>query len=181
MRFGIAETQNDRIEAGKLIQNVFVDEMGFSRIGPDRFDDDAIFVTVRSDSDLIATIRIILDGPSGLPLDKYVNIDNIRRQSGRLAEVSRLACHSNHRNKLVTLKGAGFLKSMGRKMGATHFVCDALIELVPLYARVGFVAFGEPFIDISACKSGENIDKPNAQVMWAAVRSLKTWHRRFQQ
>lgn len=180
MRFGLADTQEERIKASRLIHNVFVDEMALTQILPDEFDADAVFLTVRSDLNLIATIRIILDGPRGLPMDKYVNIDNIRGQSGRLAEVSRLASHSKHRNKQVTLKGAGFLKSIGRKIGATHFVCDALIELVPLYSRVGFVPVGEPFIDISARKSGEDTTKPNAQVMWVAVWALKTWHRRVQ-
>ncbi|MEZ4871688.1 MAG: hypothetical protein R2827_05450 [Bdellovibrionales bacterium] len=44
---------------------------------------------------MVGTLSIILDGPLGLPIDEFINIDGQRRQGQRIVELSALAVRNS--------------------------------------------------------------------------------------
>lgn len=142
----------------------------------DEFDKDAVFLVGltngESGNSVIAAMRLVPDGSHGLPLDRYFDLSHLRTQSDRLAEVSRFVCLKEHRGQLVGIRSANFFRETIERLRFTHLVIDSLLELIPLYERVGFKKHGEPFFDESVHRPGEPHGIPNAQVMFVAAKDL---------
>lgn len=175
VHYGIATKVEEQKQARYLIYGVFMQELGFVSVRPDQFDASAVYVVGKKSSAIIAAVRIVLDSEDGLPLDGYYDLSALRSRAYRLVEVGRLACHPDHRTNLVALRGRGSMIRAAANMGASHLVIDSLIELTPLYRRIGFSPVGEPFVDPTVQRSNEHRSAPNAQVMWAAIDELRGW------
>lgn len=170
--YKIAESESEKAAARKLIEYVFVKELGYSKIKPDKFDDIAVFLITKFKGQIIAALRLIPDSEIGLPLDAHTDLSELRNNSKKLSEVSRLACLKDFRNNQVSLNGISFLKQVLDNMGVTHVVVDSFLHSARLYKQFGFKPVGKPIFDPTIFKVGADPDAPNSRVMFAKVKEL---------
>lgn len=175
LQYRIAE-EHERPTAISLIEQVFRKELGYEGVRSDGFDEHAVFLVGLNNGSngnmAVAALRLVPDGPHGLPLDRYFDLSHLRSRSERLAEVSRFACLKEYRGLTAGIRPVRFLKETVEHLGFTHLVIDALLTLVPLYERMGFKKYGEPFFDPSVQRSGEPDGTPNSQVMFLEMKDL---------
>lgn len=170
--YKIAEDLSEKKAARKLIEQVFVEELGYSRIQSDKFDDIAVFMIAKLNNQIIASLRLIPDSESGLPLDAYTDLSELRNINRKLVEVSRLACLKDFRDNHVSINGIAFLKEVLCDMGITHVVVDSFLHSARLYKQLGFTPLGKPIFDPTIFKEGADPAAPNSQVMYARVQDL---------
>lgn len=173
--YRVAETIAERDRAQSLIEAVFVAGMGLSGICRDEFDAVASFVLGDADGVAVAALRIVPDGPAGLPLDRHVCLAPLRSPSTSLAEVGRLVVLPEYRRHLVGVRGVPFLRDLAQRLGLTHLVVDSMLSRRRLYEHIGFVRWGEPFYDPTALEPGAQPGVPNGQVLVARLKELEGW------
>lgn len=137
---------------------IFVEELGWmarkdsgAHILVDEFDMDAANYAAYDDSgELVGSLRVIRDGPLGLPLERCRVLDGYR-QDRRLVELSRLAVAPSWRGGRL---GAMLMKAgyqCARRSGATHIVLDTYTGngMSPdrLYVKMGFDQLTEAYPD----------------------------------
>lgn len=171
LKFKIAETEIEKRAAQAVIYQVFGQELGFNKIMPDNFDDLAYYIIAIENKKVIAALRIIPDSPLKLPIDALLDLSAIRQDDVKLAEISRLACLKQYRNRTVTIKGLAFFKEFIQQQGYTHLVIESFLDKADFYRFLGFTAFSEPFCDQTLVNNGE--DCLNSIGMLAKVDQLR--------
>lgn len=162
-KYAVAEASS-RHAAQQLIRLVFVEELGFSGVGPDGFDEDATFLCASHGEVVVAAVRIVHDSERGLPLDKYVDLSSVRAQAAPIAEVSRLACHPNYREHGIVDRAVPWFIDVLRARSVQRVVIESLLKTAPYYQRFGFLPLGEPFLDPSVVGTRRSAG-PNAVAM----------------
>jgi predicted GNAT family N-acyltransferase len=170
--YKIAESQAEKIEARKVIEDVFVHELGCSSIKPDRFDELSTFIVAQVNGKTIAALRIIPDSGDGLPIEEYIDLSLFRNKNSKLGEVSRLACFKEYRNNTVILKGLSFFKQLAQNLDISHLVIESLLRTANLYRRIGFTPMGEPFFDSTVATSSADMT-PNSLAMLMRVEGIR--------
>ncbi len=171
--YRIAITNEERAAAVSVMRAVFVEELGYLEMESDEFDVSATFCVAYSADRAIACLRMIKDGPAGLPLDRRIDLSSVRDNGHHLAEISRLACLKEHRDQRVVMAGLGVLNSMARTAGVTRLVIEAFPHMAPFYERFGFAAHGQPFFDHTSVRDGESDAEPNAVLMTIDLDALQ--------
>ena len=171
--YQVASSASERAAAISVMRAVFVDELGYADMQGDQFDASATFFVALQEGQAIASIRLIVDGPLGLPLDQRADLSSLRHSKERLGEVSRLACLPEHRDRRVVAAGLGFVLATARHLGVTRLVLEALLHMAPLYERIGFVRQGGPFFDNTCVRRGESGMAPNSVLMTAELDALR--------
>ena len=117
----------------------------------DEYDEAAANYAAFDEADeVVGSVRVIADGPLGLPLERCSPLDGYRRGK-RLAEICRLAvCRDMRCTRLASLlMKAGW--QCADDLGATHVVMDTYIDerrkTHELYLWMGFKALGDPHPD----------------------------------
>lgn len=170
--YRVAQTLEERSAAIAVMRAVFVEELGYFDMESDEFDLAATFCVAFQDERAIACLRLIPDGPSGLPLDRRTNLDHMRGNGHRLAEVSRLACLSDYRDQKVVAAGLGFLRHTAQRLAVTRLIIEAFPHMTPFYERFGFVQHGRPFFDRTSLRIGDTATDPNAVLMTIDLDAL---------
>lgn len=145
--FKTAETETEKRAAQKVIYQVFGEELGFNKIKPDNFDEWAHYAIAIENEKVIAALRIIPDSPQKLPIDSFLDLSAIRQDDVKLAEISRLVCLKEYRNRTVTRKGLAYFREFILQQGFTHLVIESFLEKADFYRFLGFTPFSEPFCD----------------------------------
>ena len=170
--YKIAENNAEKDAAKNLIEQVFIKELGYSKMLSDKFDSIAIFLVATCNGHIIAALRLIPDSELELPLDNHIDLTGLRNESIKLAELSRLACLQDFRNNHVAINGLRFLMINLFDMGISHVVIDSFLHSARLYKRLGFKPLGKPIFDPTIYKEGDNPGVPNSLVMYAKVQDL---------
>lgn len=165
LSYRLAQDASERSLAIQLMHRVFVEELGYTGMGPDQFEALATYCLVFHDGVAVATVRLIPDGPQGLPLDKHVDLSDVRSSGKRVGEVSRLAAIPEFRSRYVAADGLEFLFAVARALGVELLVADSFLHMAPLYARLGFKNVGVPFFDPTVSRQGDQPGVPNGQLM----------------
>lgn len=134
--------------------DVYVDDLGWlpptsDRLAHDAYDDFAFnYAAFDEQGCVVGSVKIVPDGPMGLPLERYAPLDGYR--SGKtVVEICRLAVHP----KLHSSRLGGLLMKTGlhraEMLGASHVLLDVAVETesVRLYEKTGFVRLGPEYID----------------------------------
>ena len=138
---------------------VFVDELGWmarkdrgAHILVDEFDQEsAQYAAYDADGEIVGSLRVVPDGPLGLPLERCQVLNGYRVRKRRIVELSRLAAAPRWRCTMLAalLMKAGY--QCAESMGATHLVLDTYTgdgdRLERLYDRLGFEQLTEPYPD----------------------------------
>jgi N-acyl-L-homoserine lactone synthetase len=138
---------------------VFVDELGWmarkdrgAHILVDEFDQEsANYAAYDADGEIVGSMRVVPDGPLGLPLERCQVLNGFRSRRKRIVELSRLAVAPRWRCTMLAalLMKAGY--QCAENMGATHIVLDTYIGSGPrldrLYDKLGFDQLTEPYPD----------------------------------
>ena len=137
---------------------VFVDELGWmarkdrgAHILVDEFDQEsANYAAYNADGEIVGSLRVVPDGPLGLPLERCQVLNGYRARK-RIVELSRLAVAPAWRCTMLAalLMKAGYQSA--ERMGATHLVLDTYTgdgtRLDRLYDRLGFEQLTDPYAD----------------------------------
>lgn len=174
LSFKVATDEWDRLQARYIIEQTFIDELGYSEIRPDKYNDIAVFITANLDEKIIGACRIIFDSKIGLPIDEYADISFLRSSKRKLVEFSRLGSLKEFRAHHIAFHGIGFVKKVAIDLGATHAVIDSFLHTAPLYRRMGFKQLGEPFYDPTVSRNDNDQKTPNAVIMIADVQEIRT-------
>jgi len=169
--YKITENDIERHAAIDIMEHVFAVELGYSKIRADTFDHNAVFLIAKCNGQIVASLRVVPDSELGLPIDAYADISHVRSKKIMLAEVSRLACLKDFRNRYVAINGISFLKEVLSNMDITHVVIDSFLHSARLYRQLGFKPLGEPIFDSTIFKEGD-APAPNSLVMYAEVQDL---------
>ena len=135
---------------------VFVDELGWmarkdrgAHILVDEFDQEsANYAAYDADGEIVGSLRVVPDGPLGLPLERCQVLNGYRARKRRIVELSRLAVAPRWRCTMLAalLMKAGY--QCAESIGATHLVLDTYTgngaRLDRLYDRLGFDQLTEP-------------------------------------
>jgi N-acyl-L-homoserine lactone synthetase len=137
---------------------VFVEELGWmarkdrgARILVDEFDkDSANYAAYEPTGEIVGSLRVVPDGPLGLPLERCRVLDGYRPHK-RIVELSRFAVSPKWRGTLLAalLMKAGY--QCAEQAGATHLVLDTYVgngkHQERLYRKMGFEQLTEPYTD----------------------------------
>lgn len=150
----IAKDEQDKVHAYELRKKVYCLEYG--HLNPDSYPDglekdvwdahSVHFIATDSNSEVIGTVRLILDSAIGYQTEKYVNLPDVSRS--RLAEVSRLTMRSDFRGHgqhvIFGLSKAMYEYSI--ENGITHWFATMFIPTWRLFLDFGiyFQIIGEP-------------------------------------
>ena len=161
---------------------VYVDQLGWLPQHPsgllcDAHDDCAFNYAAIDESGLIiGSVRVVPDGPLGLPLERCCPLDSLRAECV-LAEICRLAVAPDQRGSRLggLLMKAAYQRCIA--IGATHI---ALVTYVgrdaagPLYEKMGFEHIEGPYPDPEYCFElpvvSLSLDIERAQAEWPAER-----------
>jgi N-acyl-L-homoserine lactone synthetase len=164
---------------------VFVEELGWmarkdqgAQILVDEFDRESVnYAAYDDDGQIVGSLRVVPDGPIGLPLERCRVLDGFRGHK-RIVELSRLAVAPHWRCTLLAalLMKAGY--QCAEHMGATHLVLDTYIgngkRLERLYQRLGFDQLTEPYQDPDYLWKQEvvtfTLDCDQARLEWPILR-----------
>lgn len=157
--------QDDDLRAvEKLWQMVYGRELAWlpsddSTRVEDQFHPVSTYLTARIGNELVGTMRIVVDSHAGLPVEQFVEIDDIRASRSRvLAEVQRLMILPKYRNTRCEGMPFGVLAAMIKgclhwcvRNGVSHVVADLFLNtattpIKPLLA-IGFEETGLEFVD----------------------------------
>ncbi len=138
--------------------DVFVGELGWlarkdrgAQILVDEFDRESAEYAAYDDiGRVVGSMRVVTDGPLGLPLERCQVLNGYRKSRRRIVELSRLAVAPQRRGTLVAalLMKAGF--QCAESLGATHIVLDTYVgdgALDALYRKIGFQELSLPYPD----------------------------------
>lgn len=170
--YKIAESDLEKRAAKKVIEDVFVHELGYAGVKSDRFDTLSLFIIALVSGKTIAALRLIQDSEEGLPIEQHINLSCLRNRNCKLAEVSRLACLKEYRNNTVVLKGLSYFKELAQTAGISHLVIESLLRTANLYKSVGFTPIGEPFFDSTVAASSSD-RTPNSLAMLVHVKDIR--------
>lgn len=168
----IARTREEIEGVYRLRYRVFAEEMGFvdpkqypDKLLYDEFDEmpgkTTIFMAVNG-GEIVGTIRIIRDGPGGLPMDGYTDFRELRSRY-RIAECSRLLTAPEYRKRNADMILMGLVKIgtiWSVEQGIDYIVITAKQEVADSFFRkLGFAPIAEPvdlpeFNDPSALPMG---------------------------
>ena len=115
----------------------------------DEFEDHSYNYAAYDDvGQVIGSVRVVPDGPLGLPLEHCVPLNDYRNGK-HLAEISRLAVASYHRSKSrlsALLMKAAYQICIAN--GISHMVADTYNDATAqLYEKMGFECIGGPYLD----------------------------------
>jgi predicted GNAT family N-acyltransferase len=156
--FHVARSLADRTAVVRLRDAVYVhDQARLTDIGDtaatfDRFDRQAVYILAEDGTEAVGTIKVVPDGPHGLPCDDVVDLTGLRLPANRLVEFGHLMTLPRIRNRSVgmALMREALVHSV-REYGATHvlgdFFADDTGALRPFYLQVGFVPLTAPYAD----------------------------------
>lgn len=158
LRIARVTDENELIGLFAFRYRVFVEELGWmarkdlgAHILTDEFDRDAVNYAAYDDTgEVIGSVRVVSDGPLGLPLERCRVLDGYRA-SKRLVELSRLAAAPGWRRTRLAalLMKAGY--QCADRLGATHLVIDSYVgngqRSEHLYLKMGFEELTEPYAD----------------------------------
>lgn len=170
--YKIAESDLEKTEARKVITAVFVDELGYSDLKTDRFDQLSTFIIAEQAGKTIAALRLIPDSTEGLPIEEYINLSPFRTKKSKLGEVSRLACLKEYRSQAVIHQGLGFFKDLVQTLDISHLVIESLLRTTRLYQTLGFTPIDQPFYDRTVASSPGDIS-PNSLAMLIRTADLR--------
>gem|GEM_PF-3729468 len=134
---------------------IYCDDLGWFPPRPDgllldEFDDAAFnYGAFSSDGTLIGGVRVVPDGPMGLPLEHCIELDG-QRTGRTFAEICRLAIDSAHRGGRLAafLMKAAYQRCL--MLRVSHIAVDTYLGGADsLYDHMGFVPLGEPYFDPS--------------------------------
>ena len=118
----------------------------------DEFDRESANYAAYDDADeIIGSVRVVPDGPLGLPLERCHVLNGYRVRRRRIYELSRLAVAPTLRCTLLAalLMKAGYQCAVDQ--GATHIVLDTYVgngyRYDRLYGKLGFDQVTEPYQD----------------------------------
>ncbi len=130
IQFREARTALEKLEVYALRKKVFIDEeerfpYSLDHIVDqyDSLDDTINFIAIAEDK-IIASIRLIMDGPAGLPVDQYKEITDFKKNlTGSCITLGWMCCIKDYRHK------SGLIKSLfrpallhARKKGFEHML-----------------------------------------------------------
>jgi len=98
------------------------------------------------DRNIVGSIRVVHDGPLGLPLERLNSLDFYRGRK-HLVEFCRLAVARQYRNSRLPLKLMAAAYQCADLTGGTHVVLDAFLEEEALYTGLAFKRISEPYSD----------------------------------
>jgi len=165
--------------------DVFVEELGWmarkdqgAQILVDEFDRESVnYAAYDHAGEIIGSLRVVPDGPLGLPLERCRVLDGFRGHK-RIVELSRLAVAPQWRCTLLAalLMKAGY--QCAEHMGATHLVLDTYVgngkRLERLYQKLGFDQLTEPYQDPDYLWKQEvvtfTLDCDQAKLEWPVLR-----------
>ncbi|ROO86430.1 acetyltransferase (GNAT) family protein [Actinocorallia herbida] len=134
----------------------------------DRYDDHSTYLMVRVGHQVVGTMRLVADSADGLPVEQFVNIDELRPPGRRLIECQRLMILEEHRNQRYPNLPYGVLGGLVKacvhwcvRKGITHILADLFTEtpttpIGPLKA-LGFTETGKEFIDTELQQAGTSV------------------------
>ena len=165
---------------------VFVEELGWmarrergAHILVDEFDrESANYAAYDDDGEIIGSVRVVADGPLGLPLERCRVLNGYRVRPRRIYELSRLAVAPTWRCTLLAalLMKAGYQCAVDQ--GATHIVLDTYVgngyRYDRLYGKLGFDQLTEAYADPDYLWQQEvatfSLDCARAHKTWPKVR-----------
>jgi GNAT superfamily N-acetyltransferase len=139
--------------------DVFVGELGWlarkdrgAQILVDEFDrESAQYAAYDNVGRIVGSMRVVADGPLGLPLERCQVLNGYRITRRRIVELSRLAVTPRWRGTMLAalLMKAGY--QCAEQTGATHIVLDTYVgagkSSDALYVKMGFTQLTEPYPD----------------------------------
>ncbi|MEU9607613.1 GNAT family N-acyltransferase [Streptomyces sp. NPDC048057] len=169
----VASTEADFEAVDMLWEAVYGEECGWlpAANGPwhkDRYDDQSVYLLARAEGRVVGTMRLVVDGAGGLPIEQFVPVDDLRDQQRRLIECQRLMILPDFRNRRYDAMPYGVLAALVKGCihwcivhNITHIVADLFTDtkttpIGPLIA-LGFEETGKEFIDTELEGSGRSI------------------------
>ncbi|MFI1970540.1 N-acyl amino acid synthase FeeM domain-containing protein [Streptomyces cinnamoneus] len=167
-----AKSADDFTAVENLWNAVYGEECGWLRPGDgprhkDRYDAYSTYLLARVEDEVVGTMRLVRDSPQGLPVEQFVDIDDLR-EGRRLIECQRLMIHRDYRNKRWPAFPYGVFGALSKACvhwavmtGMTHILADLFADtkttpLEPL-RELGFQPTGKEFVDTELDSPGLSV------------------------
>ncbi|HJP69955.1 MAG TPA: GNAT family N-acyltransferase [Sphingomicrobium sp.] len=143
------------LEAKKLRYEVYCDELGRqscnadheNRVLSDNLDQTGHTFIAREGGQTVGTVRVNFAWEGSIsPYDELYDCDAWRRYQGRAAICTKLAVRSVSRSSDALLHLLAAALQLVIRNDASACFIDSLPRFTPLYARLGFIRTGEPFM-----------------------------------
>lgn len=145
-----------------LMNQVFLEELGYNITIPDRYDYSSIYLKGTVDDKIVGCSRLIISSIYDLPIFEYFeklsDLSNMK-----CAEISRLAMCKEYRGKSSWSNNAKYLVNLAKENNINFLLAEATLKTVSLYKHLGFKVIGKYF-DPTIAKPNET-NETNAVAM----------------
>lgn len=153
INYSIAETALDLRKIFRLRRKIFVDEEGYPKKGVlNGYEKTSLHVMANTKNELVGCVSMAFDGPSGIPLDKFIDLSKYRDK--KILEVDKLAVIGEKRKKELSFQLMWLCYSVAKFWGAQRmlvFTLSSKTQNIALYKRFGFKVLTE--FEIFSCKN----------------------------
>ena len=185
-RFVSAEDQESLNRIWRLRHQVYSVELGYEPQSPsgyesDEYDDfSAHFLAVDRSNDAIATIRVVLQNPRGLPMESDFSLSEYMRANGlsTAVEAGRFIIHKNVARDQRSLVAFGLFRCLYDfcvEMGINDIFTTTWPKVMNKYKMPGFEQIGEPFLYSRPQGSGLWVVPMHCDVRRAYEAVVKSW------